>query len=208
MALALAVLSNIGCEPFAGGLGGGTPELACGLDLKSGQFYVDLEPGYDINGEPVWGTIINPGDPMMDEPFWIGWSINYFGEPGDSSDESPPFNTRVEIIESGDFHAAGPDTVLWTADVPSEPLDKNEYRTDGILIEDGLPPGDYVVRIILDTENDVWECSGWLPALNNWVTHDLTVLAEPIDDVVVPNGGTPPGTPGGSQLGAQGGRDN
>lgn len=189
-AFALALLVIAGCEFDPSGTGNGPPpQLGCGLDLTSGQFYTDLEPGMDVNGEPVWGGILTPGDPMMDEPFWIGWTVHYFGHQGDPTELSGPFNTRVEIVTAADYDAPGPDTALWSIDLTSDPVKKGDFRTDGVLIESGLPAGEYIVKIILDTEGDVFECFDLVTALNNFVEYPLTVLAEPIDDVVNPGGG-------------------
>ncbi len=59
--LGLATLAGAGCEFDASGTGNGhPPELACGLDLSSTQFYVDLEP--------QWAGL-TPGVPLADEPF-------------------------------------------------------------------------------------------------------------------------------------------
>ncbi len=179
--ISLAVLAGPGCEFDSSGTGNGPPpQLACGLDLSSTQFYVDPQP--------EWAGL-QPGNPLDGEPFWIGWTVHYDGNPGETTDDSAPFNTHVEILDG--------DEIVWEMDLDSDPIHAPEYRTEGVLIEEGLPPGEYVVSIQLDTEGVVWECFDWVMALNNFVEYPLTVEPHPIDDVVGEGGESPDPSPGG-----------
>ncbi len=106
--------------------------------------------------------------------------MHYFGNTGETTDDSEQFNTHVEILDG--------DEIIWEMDLDSDPIHAPEYRTEGVLIEEGLPPGEYVVSIQLDTEGVVYECFDWVMALNNFVEYPLTVEAEQIDDLVEPGG--------------------
>lgn len=183
-----AALLTAGCEFDSTGTGSGPPPmLGCGLDLTSTQFYTDLVPGVTVDGEPAWGGALDPGDPLFGDTFWIGWTVHYFGNPGDPAETSDPFNTHIEILSATD-------EVVWAADIESDPVTKGDYRTDGIVVEGGIDlPGDYIVSIHLDTEGDVYECFSLPAAVNNFVEYPLTVVSEPIDDVVAPGGEAPAG---------------
>jgi len=167
VALLLAALLT-GCTPDASGLGGGgTPPDPCSRNFDLGSTNIDSDP--DSAG-------LQMEDPLANETFRVYWSYLYIGNHDwEGIHVGPyPFVTRVRIWDDGEL--------VFEIEFDGE-VKPGDFESDSILIEGGLPAGDYDAQIAIDTEGTVPECDGLPNALDNVRDFSFSVQPQPIDDL-------------------------
>lgn len=174
--IALASLS-VGCEFDASGTGGGgVPVDPCTLNFDIGQTYIDLDP--DAAG------LQQEGDHLASEAFRLSWSYLYIGHHDWEGIFVGPydFTTRVRIWEGEDM--------VFETEFDGE-VSPGDFDSNQLIFDDGLPAGDYVCEIVIDTEGNVPECDGLPNALDNFREFEFSVVAPPIDDLQEAPSGSP-----------------
>ncbi len=176
--LALAALLSTACE-FDPMEPGAAPGLACDLDLEIEHMFVDDEPYSPFVGDDIV---------YHDEPFSVVWVRCYHAGLGEGTGPSGDYTTLVEILHD--------DEIVWSQDFASESQPRTTCDYEEILVEDGLPAGEYVIRVFADPDGIVPECFDLEVALNNLKEMSLIVEAEPIDGLAEPGGESPSPAPG------------
>jgi hypothetical protein len=99
-----------------------------------------------------------------------GFNMNYLGFTGD-------YVARVTIHQGA--------VEVYSTEIDATPLNVASGDYDAVIVEDGLPAGDYLIRIALDVYGEVDQCNDLVYALNNISEREVTVDPDPIDDVAV-----------------------
>ncbi|MCB9849851.1 MAG: hypothetical protein H6817_04025 [Phycisphaerales bacterium] len=179
VAAALAI-SSVACDFDAAGNGHGPAPQLCQLDLEPNVPMIDDAPESGIvEGDGLY----------VDEDFIVRWNVCYHAANDDWGDNTGEYTSLLEIFHNGEL--------FWVDEMDTEPLSQHSCRYDEIYVADGLPAGHYKMRLTLDPDGVVPECSGQLTHANNVTSTGFDVLPIPIDDFTVP---TPDGDGGDDQL--------
>ena len=177
--VAATAASAAGCNFDASGTGNGpTPQL-CEYDMEVSHVFIDDAPD---------SGLVEDGTLYDGEDFLIVWNVCRHA-PNDAEPAGAQAHaTRVEVTKDGEL--------FWYEEYDAEPIYQHECQYDQVYVEEGLPPGHYSVRVEVNLDSAIYECTSPAYYENNVATRGIDVLALPIDDVttgVEDGGGDPPG---------------
>lgn len=142
---------------------------------------LELDPP-NVFEEPV-GNSDDDDIIESNEPFTIRWFANFHKGYETTIEGAVDYIAAVTILED--------DVEVFYEEIDAQVFGVSGGGWDDVFVGSGLPAGNYVVRVILDTNNDVAECQDLPYVLNNVREVDLAITNQPIDDKVTPPDSSP-----------------